>query len=292
MYKLQNIGTTATLLSFIQAFLSNRLSFIKVGNYHSNNFPIHIGLPQGSVLSPTLFILFIIDFIDAYPIRFKFADNAPLILKADDILQLANRTQAAADDIKRWCDKWRMAVNGSETEIVLFNYNSNDRFEIALNSDISNVKTSTKSLGIIIDNKTTFKERAELSVAEALRNWAAITSKCTNGWCLSLTSQVYLYRTTIVPQAIYGAPLCYNKNTHQLRRFQNNVMRKIFKHGPSPSIEACEVLTGSPPIDCESIAIKFAIKIRQNDDLVRDTHLKSISKPRSRADSLEPSFKR
>ena len=200
--------------------------------------------------------------------------------------------QAAADDIKRWCDNWRMAVNGSKAEIVLFNYNSNDPFEIALNSDICNVKTSTKSLGIILDKKTIFKERAERSVAEALRIRAAITSKCTNRWCLSLTFQVYRYRTTFVPQTIYGAPLCYHKITQQLKRFQNNVMGKIFKHGPSPSIEACEVLTGLPPIDCESIAIKFASKIRQNNDLVRDTHLKSISKPRSRANSLEPSFKR
>ena len=65
-------------------------------------------------------------------------------------------------------------------------------------------------------------------------------------------------------------------------------MRKIFKNGPSPSVEACEALTGVPPIDiyCESIAVQFAIKIRQNDDLVRDTHLKSICKSRSRAISL------
>ena len=142
--------------------------------------------------------------------------------------------------------------------------------------------------------KTNFKEHAELSVAKAQRNWAAITSKCTNRWCLSLTTQVYLYRTVIVPQALYGAPLWYHKNTHQLRRLQNNVMRKIFEHGPSPSIEACEALTGVPPIDihCESIAVKFAIKIRQNDDLVRDTHLKSISKSRSRANSLESSLRR
>ena len=117
--------------------------------------------------------------------------------------------------------------------------------------------------------------------------------KCTNRWCLSLTNQVYLYRTIIVPQALYGAPLWYLKKTHQLRRLQNTVMRKIFKHGPSPSIEACEGLTGLPPIDiyCESIAIKFAIKLRQNDDIVRDIHLKSISQPRSQANSLESNLK-
>ena len=188
LYKLQNIGITGNLPSIIKAFLSNRLSCIKIGNYHSNNFPIHIGLPQSSVLSPSLFILFNNDFIDEYPIRFKFADDTALILTADDILQLANRTQAAADSFERWCDKWRMAVNGSKTEIVLFNYNSKDPFEIALNSDICKVKTSTKSLGIIIDNKTNFKEHAELSVAKAQRNWAAITSKCTNRWCLFLTT--------------------------------------------------------------------------------------------------------
>ena len=72
----------------------------------------------------------------------------------------------------------------------------------------------------------------------------------------------------------------------------SDAFRKMFKHGLS--IEACEALTGVPPIDiyCESLAVKFAIKIRQNDDLVRDTHLKSISKSRSRAKSLESSLKR
>ena len=173
--------------------------------------------------------------------------------------------------------------------------NRSDPFEIALNSNICKVKTSTKSLKIIIVNETNFKEHAELSVAKAFMcNSAAITSKYINRWCLSLTFQVYLYRTIIVPQALYGAPLWYHKNTHQLRRLQNNVMRKIFKHGPSPTFQACEALTGLPPIDvyCESISIKFAIKIRHNDDLIRDTHLKSISKPRSRANSLELSLKR
>ena len=90
LYKLQNIGITGNLLSFIQVFLSTRLSFMKIGNYHSNNFPIHIGLPQGSVLSPTLFILFSNDFIDENPIRFKFADDTALILTADDILHFAD----------------------------------------------------------------------------------------------------------------------------------------------------------------------------------------------------------
>ena len=172
LYKFQNIGKTGNLLSIIQAFHSNRLSFIKTRDYYSNNFPIHIGLPQSSALSPTLFILFLIDFIDAYPVRFKFADHIALILTDDVVLQLANRTQAAADDIKRWCDKWRMAVGGSITEItmVLLKYNSNNPFEIAPNFDICKIKTSTKSLGIIIDEKTNFKEHAELGVPKAQRN--------------------------------------------------------------------------------------------------------------------------
>ena len=156
------------------------------------------------------------------------------------------------------------------------------------------VKTSIKSLGIIIDNKTKFEEHAELSVAKAQRNWAAITSQCTNRWCLSLTTHVHLYRAIFVPQALFGSPLWYQKNTHQFRRLQNNVLRKVFEHGPSPSFEACDALNGLPPIDidCESKAVKFAIKIRPNDGLVRDTHLESISILRSRANSLESNLKR
>ena len=86
-------------------------------------------------LANIIHFFFINDFIDEDPIRFKFADDTALILTADDILQLANQMHAAADNIKRWCDKWRMAVNGSKTEIVLSNYNSKDPVEIALKSD-------------------------------------------------------------------------------------------------------------------------------------------------------------
>ena len=104
-YKLQNIGITGKFLSNLQVFLINRLSIIKIGNYHSNNFPIHIGLLLGSVLSPTLFNLFIKNFIHAYPIRLKFADDTALNLTAGDNLQLANQTQATADGLKLWCGK-------------------------------------------------------------------------------------------------------------------------------------------------------------------------------------------
>ena len=139
LFKLQNIALTGKMLCIIHVFRSNRLSFIKIGNYHSNKFPIQIASPQGSALSPTSFILFINDFIDAYPNRFKFVNDTNLIVTTDDNLQLANQTEAAADDIKRLCDKWKMAVNGSKSEIVFFNYNSNDRFGIALKIDISKV---------------------------------------------------------------------------------------------------------------------------------------------------------
>ena len=112
LHKFQNIGKTGNLLNFIQAFPNNGISLLKNGNYQSNIFPFHIGLPQSSGLSPTLFILFINDFIDAYPVRFKFAADTASILTTDYTLKLAHRMHASADDIKRWCNKWRMAVNG------------------------------------------------------------------------------------------------------------------------------------------------------------------------------------
>ena len=76
LYKLQNIGIAGRLLGIIQAFLSNVQ----------------------------------IIFHKVWKLSFH------LILTADDILQLANQTQASADDLKRWWDRWRMAINGSKTE--------------------------------------------------------------------------------------------------------------------------------------------------------------------------------
>ena len=294
MVKLHEAGISGKLYKIIVTFLRCRQSFIKIGNYNSNLFSIETGLPQGSVLSPTLFILFINDFIGSICPRFKFADDSALIVRAEDPTELGRLLQEAATTVQKWCNKWRMVVNGSKTEIIIFNSPKNQNPSIILNNEICKVKTSTKSLGIQIDEKLNFREHTEKVISKSKRSWNAISNKCTRKYGLTIPAQAYLYKTIILPQLLYGSPLWYHKNIHKLQNFQNTIMRSIFKHSPSPSIQTCQALIGQPPIDilCDSIAVKFVIKAKEKDDLVRRSHDLARARPQSRANHLESSLRR
>ena len=107
-----------------------------------------------------------------------------------------------------------------------------------MNEHLCKIKSSTRSLGIQIDDKLIFREQTEESIAKAKRKWNLIACKCTRKYSLSITTQVFLYKTNILPQLFYGAPIWYHKNVEELQTFQNSVIRFVFNHGPSPSIHS------------------------------------------------------
>ena len=137
LLKLNQVGITGRMFNIIKSFLLSRESFIKVGNFNSPPFRIESGLPQGSVLSPTLFILFINDFIGTLSPRFKFADDTAVLVKVSIPSTLESTLQEVANEVQNWCRKWRMVVNGSKTEIIVFNAGNFSKPAIAMNGNIS-----------------------------------------------------------------------------------------------------------------------------------------------------------
>ena len=119
LLKLNQVGITGRMFNIIKSILLSRKSFIKVGKFNSPPFKIESGLPQGSVLSPTLSILFIKDFIGTLSPRFKIADDTALLVKVSIPSTLESTLQEVANEVQNWCRKWRMVVNGSKTEIIV-----------------------------------------------------------------------------------------------------------------------------------------------------------------------------
>ena len=81
LLKFNQVGITGRMFNIIKSFLLSRESFSKVRKINAPPFKIESGLPQGSVLSPTLFISFINDFIGTLSPRFKFADDTAVLVK-------------------------------------------------------------------------------------------------------------------------------------------------------------------------------------------------------------------
>ena len=72
--------------------------------------------------------------------------------------------------VERWCSTWRMVVNGGKTEIIHFNCEANDIKALVLNGDPCQIKSITKSLGMVIDNQLTYRQHAEATVEKQNEN--------------------------------------------------------------------------------------------------------------------------
>ena len=142
LFKQLEHNISCKMYQIIKSFLKTRVASIELNGYQSPKFQIVIGVPQGSVLSPLLFIIFLNDFLSNQAQKFKFADDSSLIATGKDPSELSAFLRKTCSDIEKWCADWRMLVNGGKTELILFNCEEN-HFELpCLNGDICQVKKS------------------------------------------------------------------------------------------------------------------------------------------------------
>ena len=100
--KLEGYGVHGQILCWIEDFLSNRTQYVSVGDEHSDDAPVTSGVPQGSVLGPTLFVYFINDMPDVINCLIKvFADDTKVYT---DALSSEQRTllQSSVDRLLVW----------------------------------------------------------------------------------------------------------------------------------------------------------------------------------------------
>ena len=152
IYKLNVYGIRGLPLKWLSNYLTDRFQKTKVNNIFSTNKPIYAGVPQGSILGPLLFILFINDV-------FQFNDvNVEIYLYADDtaIIFYANSdimSQLVVDNFfeknAKWCDSNCIIINPNKSNYLSFNAN----VDISVNGQLLLKVDVVKYLGVYIDDK-------------------------------------------------------------------------------------------------------------------------------------------
>ena len=138
------------------------------------------GVPQGSVLGPTLFAMYVDDLDDLCPDNctiFKFADDTKVLCEgAAD--RRAGQLQESINAIATWCDKWRMPFNVSKTRVMQFcDRRDNCRTEATYIINGTSIEWSEleKDLGVYIDSRLSFDEHVVRTVNKGMRlvGWVA-----------------------------------------------------------------------------------------------------------------------
>lgn len=123
-FKLEELGFSYRFLHLLQELYNRTTAFVWDGESISEEFSTTIGLKQGCILSPILFILFVEDLIKILPGGIKIYDIIiKILLYADDMVILAESPESLQLMINRtadYCEKWNLSVNLNKSKIMVF----------------------------------------------------------------------------------------------------------------------------------------------------------------------------
>ena len=119
LYKLEKIGIRGPLLAWFKSYLSNRKQKVVIGGKESELLEIKAGVPQGSILGPVLFLIYINDIINDISCSIKlFADDTSLYIVVEDEYLAAEMLNSDIEKIHNWSTKWLVNFNPGKTEAM------------------------------------------------------------------------------------------------------------------------------------------------------------------------------
>jgi len=126
LFKLQKYGISDNLLVWISSFLSDRMQTVRVNNSYSEWTPVLSGVPQGSVLGPLLFLIYINDLGTSSPdlqSLYLYADDAKCFAGIKSLNDCVN-FQRSLDSISNWSNLWQLNLAAEKCQIISFSYHT------------------------------------------------------------------------------------------------------------------------------------------------------------------------
>ena len=157
LQKMHNYGIRGNIHNLFKSYLSNRQQFVKVNNAKSNLKSINCGVPQGSVLGPLLFIIYINDIANSCKegLFRIFADDTGIFCHSDTIDSLVTKAEEIIKKVSEWFKANKLTLNISKTSYVIFKPKRMSNIEIPDTISYQDIKihreTQVKYLGLTID---------------------------------------------------------------------------------------------------------------------------------------------
>ena len=158
--KLEHYGFRGKFLDFLMSFLMQRKYYVHVNGHRSDIKTVNIGVPQGSTLGPLLFLIFINDMKNCSRLLkfIQFADDTTLLFSSSDIKILNEILEREANKVILWFNANKLIINLTKTNCMMFTNKRNiPQLNITLNNTVLEVKSETTFLGVVIDNKLSWK---------------------------------------------------------------------------------------------------------------------------------------
>ena len=203
---MKSYGLDHKLISWISDFLCCRTQRVRIDNCYSSPTPVKSGIPQGSVLGPLLFVIYINDLPEVCHdlcSLYMFADDTKMYKVINENSNLALLTRAC-QAMFEWCDKWCRELNIDKCKAhTLGKPTTNLTFDIPYNGITLHLEhiSSMKDLGITIDSDLNFKEHIYGKIKQAFSMLAIINRNFVN---LDTDTFKLLYKSLVRSHLEYG----------------------------------------------------------------------------------------
>jgi len=204
--KLEQYGIRGIAKEWFASYLSNRQQFVSLNNIKSDLHPVSCGIPQGSVLRPLLFLLYINDFSKCSKLLdfHLFADDSNLFYKHKNLLTLQSNINMELNNIYIWLCANKLSLNIDKSNFVIFQPPQKKLIQdvkLTINRKELTREYSIKYLGIFIDSHLNWKSHVNY-IAKKIKRSIGVLSKIR--YFTNLNILINLYYTLIYPFLIYG----------------------------------------------------------------------------------------
>lgn len=273
LIKMQGMGLKGRIIRWMDDFLKNRYIRVKVNGTFSGFKYVDNGVPQGSVLSPTIFNIAVSDLPNCLPSNIdisQFADDGSIRKTGRNIDFLVKSIQTGCNSITDWCKKWGFKLSGPKSVGVLFTLKKKIP-NISLHvfgSDIT-MKKSTKFLGVLFDSRLTWADHIEYVINRCKPRINLL--RCISGckWGATCFSLLNVYKATIEPVLEYGCE-AFDSASISVKNRLNSIQYQALKICAGAvnrtSLVKLQIECGVPPLQLKrnQLSAMFATNIYGN----------------------------
>jgi hypothetical protein len=235
LHKLKLYHFSERTIKLFESYLSNRKQKVKVNNSYSETLPIHSGVPQGSILGPLLFLIYINDIaLSSQTINIDlYADDSTMYKSDCSIHKIEANLQENLNEITRWCKLNNMSLHPGKSKCMLMStkYKIMNAQELQLsieNISLENVKVH-KVLGVLIDNTLSWKNQIS-KVCSKLNSKIALLKRIL--FYLSDDMKKMYYNAYILPCfdyccTVWGKGISSKSDVNKILKIQKRAARII-----------------------------------------------------------------
>jgi hypothetical protein len=204
LIKLEAYGIGGKIKAWIEAFLSNRRQRVVIGEHKSDWVKVTSGVPQGSVLGPLLFVIFINDLPDVIENIFKLYADDSKILASVDSNDGVRSVQRDLDRTNEWCRVWGMELNGKKCRVIHFGVKEPAEYHYTINQHVIESSTCERDLGVLVSSDLKWKNQVEAAAGKANRILGMLRKAFQHN---SVDLWKRLYTTYVRPHLEFAVPV-------------------------------------------------------------------------------------